>query len=212
MLVAGLVCACATSSSDDDPNRAELEETLRTGLFPFPPNYPGNGDLALYEGTTTASGDCLIYDILGTQVHAGAGVNAPTIMTIVGDSIVDPATGLAVCTRDGNALIERVHVGANTSGEVLFTVVGRWVFEGELELDGNILQVLAQLDDQLLYTFEGPHIYEHSPWDGEILATATKPLTNASKTRKLVLTSLVAGECGGLGLYADEDEDEHEEP
>src|SRR5688572_4089000 len=75
VLAVALVCACTTSSSDDDPNRAELEQTLRTGLFPFPPNYPGNGDLSLYEGPTAASGDCLIYDILGTQVHAGAGPN-----------------------------------------------------------------------------------------------------------------------------------------
>ncbi len=203
-MAVGLVCACATSD-EGNPDRAEMEATLRAGIFPEPANYPGNGDLTIYEGQNTASEPCRIYDILGTQVNASQVNGGQGIMNIVGNSIVDPTTGLAICTREGNELFERVRDGSSGSGEVLFTVVGRWVFEGELNLNGNILQILNQLDEQLLYTFQGPHIYEHSPWDGEILATATKPLTNANKTRKLVITSLIAGECGGLGLYTEED-------
>lgn len=185
-----------------------MEATLRAGLFPEPANYPGNGDLTIYEGTNTASEPCRIYDIAGTQVHATQQPGNPAVMDIVGNSIVDPTTGQAICTRQGNQLYEEVIIGG-AGGEVLFTVVGRWVFDGELDLDGNILQILQQLDEQLVYTFQGPHVYEHSPWDGDILVTATQPLTNASKTRKLVIASLIAGECGGLGLYTFE-EDEHE--
>ncbi|HWB81796.1 MAG TPA: hypothetical protein VG755_42835 [Nannocystaceae bacterium] len=206
ILAVGLVGGCATS--EGNPDRAEMEATLRAGLFPEPANYPGNGDLAIYEGTNTASEPCRIYDIAGTQVHATQQPGAPAVMDIVGNSIVDPTTGQAICTRQGNQLYEQVIVGG-AGGDVLFTVIGRWVFEGELNLNGNILQILAQLDDQLIYTFQGPHIYEHSPWDGDILATATQPLTNANKTRKLVIASLIAGECGGLGLYTEE-EGEHE--
>jgi hypothetical protein len=198
-IAVGFVCACATS--DGNPDRDEMEATLRSGMFPEPANYPGNGDLTIYEGVGTASEPCRIYDILGTQVNASQVNDGAGIMNIVGDSIVDPATGLAVCTREGNELFERVRDGGDGDGPVLFTVVGRWVFEGELNLQGNIMQVLQQLDDQLIYTFQGPHIWEHSPSDGEILATATQPLTNANKTRKLVISSLIAGECGGLGLY-----------
>jgi hypothetical protein len=202
-IAVGVVCACATS--EGNPDRDEMEATLRAGMFPEPADYPGNGDLTIYEGVGTSSEPCRIYDILGTQVNASQVNDGEGIMNIVGDSIVDPATGLAVCTREGNELFERVRDGGDGDGPVLFTVVGRWVFEGELNLQGNIVQVLQQLDDQLIYTFQGPHIWEHSPWDGEILATATQPLTNANKTRKLVLSSLIAGECGGLGLYVLED-------
>ena len=200
----GLVGACG--ATEGNPDRAEMEQTLRSGVFPEPANYPGNGDLAIYEGSSTASEPCRIYDIAGTQVHASQQSGTPAIMDIVGNSIVDPTTGEAICTREGNELFERVRAGGDGNGAVLFTVFGRWVFDGEIDLSGNLLTVLQRLDDQLLYTYQGPHIYEHSPWDGDILATSTAPLQNANKTRKLVIASLIAGECGGLGLYVLEGE------
>ncbi|MBK6916757.1 MAG: hypothetical protein IPH07_05100 [Deltaproteobacteria bacterium] len=202
--VLALVCACATS--DRGPEADELEATLRAGFFPSPANYPGNGDIAVYEGASTASEECLIYTTVGTEVHQGP-ATGPVIAQVVGNTILD-ANGVTLCTRDGNELVERVRIGAQETDEVLFTVIGRWVFEGDVVFaNKTIVQILADLDAQLLYTFNGPHIYDHSPWDGPVLATATSPLTNASKTRKLVLSSMIAAECGGLGLWVDEDGD-----
>ena len=41
--------------------------------------------------------------------------------------------------------------------------------------------------------------------------TSTNPLTHASTKRKLVIAAMLTGECGGLGLEEDEDEDgEHD--
>ncbi|MBX7083079.1 MAG: hypothetical protein K1X88_27985 [Nannocystaceae bacterium] len=202
-LAMALVCACATS--ERGPESAEIEATLRAGGFPSPANYPGNGNIGVYEGNSTASEECLIYTTVGTEVHQGP-ADGPIIANIVGNTIVDPTTGATLCTRDGNELVERVRVGALETDTVLFTVIGRWVFDGDIVLTGKTLpQILAELDQKLLYTFDGPHIYDHSPWDGEVLATATAPLSNASKTRKLVLSAMIAAECGGLGLWADEE-------
>jgi hypothetical protein len=204
-LAMALVCACACAASERGPESEEIEATLRAGGFPSPANYPGNGDIAIYEGNSTASEECLIYTTVGTEVHQGS-AQGPVIANVVGNTIVDPTTGTTLCTRDGNELVERVRIGAMQTDAVLFTVIGRWVFDGDIVLTGKTLpQILAELDEKLLYTFDGTHIYDHSPWDGEVLATATAPLSNASKTRKLVLSAMIAAECGGLGLWADEE-------
>lgn len=180
--------------------RSEMEEVLRAGSFPQPPQYPGNGDLTIYYGPSTAIEDCLIYDMVGTSVHQGSADTGPVILQVSGTDIVDPLTNASVCHREGNELVERVIVGG-PGGDVLFTVLGKWVFEGDLDFaNKSLLQILLDLQDQLLYTFSGTHVYDGSEYDGEILVTTTAPITLASRQRKLVISALIAGECGGLGL------------
>jgi hypothetical protein len=206
-VVAGLASGCVAR---DLGAGEEMAEAFRSGGLPTPPNYPGNGDIALYAGVGTTSADCLIYDFVGPNVHDGAAPVGPVIATVVDNSIQVPG-GATVCTREGNALVDRVRVGG-PDGEVLFTAFGRWVFEGELDFEGdNLGQIAQELVDQLLFTFQGPHIYDGLHIHGDIVVTSTKPLTHASTKRKLVIAAMLTGECGGLGLEEDEDEDgEHD--
>jgi hypothetical protein len=209
MALALVLGACG--ETEVNPELAEMEEVFRAGAFPSPPNYPGNGNIAIYEGDSATSEDCLIYTTVGTDVHQGS-ASGPAIMRIQGNSILDPATNQVMCSRDGNELVDRVRAGG-PDGPVLFTVMGRWVFDGEINIAGKTWsQLIDYFDDKLLYTFVGPYIFEHAPFDGEILATSTKPIAQASQMRRLVITSLVAGECGGLGLYAEEGEDDDPHP
>lgn len=199
VVTAALSSSCAGGEDGDDQDMAHVYRN--GGVFPLPPNYPGNFDISIYAGQTTTSADCLIYDIVGPNVHDGA--SGEVLVTVVGDAIQAP-DGTTLCTVEGDSLIDRVRVGG-PEGEVLFTTFGRWVFEGELDFEGDDLAQIAQeLADQLLFTFQGPHIIDGAhPW-GETLATSTLPLTHASTTRKLVVTAMLTGECGGLGIPEEE--------
>lgn len=184
----------------------EMAETYRSGGgLPTPPNYPGNGDITLYAGVGTTSADCLIYDFVGPNVHDGAAPGGPILATVVDGTIQAPG-GATLCTIEGNTLVDRVIVGG-PGGEVLFTAFGRWVFEGELDFEGDSLaQIAGELVDQLAFTFQGPHIYDGLHVQGDIVVTSTKPLTHASMQRKLVVAAMLTGECGGLGISEDGDE------
>jgi hypothetical protein len=202
-----LVAVVGCSGGETNPELAEMEAVYRSGSSAYPANYPGNGDIGIYEGASATSEDCLIYTTVGTDVHQGS-ASGPVIMNIQGTDIVDPASGTVMCSRDGDALVERVRTGED--GPVLFTVMGRWIFEGEINTHGKPwLEVVEYFDSQLLYTFQGANVFEHAPYDGEILVTATKPIAQSDQMRKLVISSLIAAECGGLGLYGEEEE-EHE--
>jgi hypothetical protein len=191
VVVAALSFSCVAS---DDGESREMATLYRSGGgFPLPPNYPGNFDIEIYEGASTTSGDCLIYDFVGPNVHDGQ--SGDLVVVVDGDTIEAP-DGTTLCTVEGDMLIERVRSGG-ADGPVLFTTFGRWVFEGDVDVQGdNIGQIAEELADQLLFTFQGPRI---ESW-GETVATSTKPLTHASTTRKLVIAAMLTGECGGLGL------------
>ena len=208
VMVLAVSIGCGCGASESNPDLAEMEEVWRSGGGASIPGYLGDGDIAVYEGASTASEDCLIYTTIGTQVNAGRAPVGPTIMTVTETTINDPS-GAVLCTRESGYGADRIRLGG-PSGPVLFTAVGRWIFDGEIMFQGKTWpEIVTQFDSQLLYTFKLANIYEHSPYDGEILATATTPIAQASPMRKLVLAALIAGECGGLGLYAEEDDDPH---
>lgn len=205
MALAMVMGAC--DAAEPDPVEAEFESTLRLGGLPNPANYPGNGDLAVYEGASTASEDCLIYTTVGTQVYAGRAPAAPVVMNVSGSTIIDQ-DGTTQCTLSTGVLTSRLREGG-PSGPVLFTNIGPWIFSGNIDTNQSILAVVQQMADQLEYTFHGASIYEHTQFDGAILATATTAISNAEAKRKLVLAAAISAECGGLGLYADEGEEAH---
>jgi hypothetical protein len=200
----GVVAAALSSScvARDEGDSQEMALLFRSGGgFPMPPNYPGNFDISIYAGHTTTSADCLIYDIVGPNVHDGS--TGELLVSVVGTTIQAP-DGATLCTVEGNALVDRVLVGG-PEGEVLFTTFGRWVFEGEIDFVGDDLkQIAEELADQLVFTFQGPHIYAGPQMWGDIAATSTLPLTHANNTRKLVVTAMLTGECGGLGIPEEE--------
>jgi hypothetical protein len=195
VVAAALSFSCVAS---DDSESREMAMVYRGGgNFPMPPNYPGNFDIEIYEGSSTSSSDCLIYDFVGPNVHDGA--TGDLVVVVVNDTIQAP-DGTTLCTVEGDMLVDRVRTGG-ADGPVLFTTFGRWVFEGDIDFEGDsIHQVAEELADQLLFTFQGPHIYEGAHPGGELVATSTKPLTHANTTRKLVVTAMLTGECGGNGI------------
>lgn len=199
-LGAALLSGCAAEA---DAPTDEMVASWRSGGSPSPPNYAGNGNLSIYAGSSTSSADCLIYDFVGPNVHDGAAGSDNILVTIVGNSIQEP-DGTVLCTREGNELVDTVRVGG-PQGPVLFTSFGRWVFAGELDFEGdNLFQIAQELSDQLLFTFQGAHILDGAfIWDG-IIATATTPVTHANTQRKLVITAMLTGECGGLGVPEEE--------
>jgi hypothetical protein len=205
MALAVVLGAC--DAAEPDPIEAEFESTLRLGGFPNPANYPGNGDLAVYEGASTASEDCLIYTTVGTQVYAGRAPAAPLVMNLSGNSILD-ANGTLQCSLSTGLLTSRLREGG-PGGPVLFTNIGPWIFSGNIDTNQSVLAVVQQMANQLEYTFFGASIYEHTQFDGAILATATTAISNAEAKRKLTLAAAISAECGGLGLYADEAEEDH---
>ena len=195
IVIAALSFSCVAG---DDGESQEMAMVYRMGGgFPLPPNYPGNFDLSIYAGPNTSSSDCLIYDFVGPNVHDGQ--TGDLVVVVAGQSIQDP-DGMTLCTVEGDTLVDRVRTGG-PEGPVLFTTFGRWVFEGELDFEGdNLVQVAQELADQLLFTFQGPHIYDGPHVWGEIAATSTLPLTHASTTRKLVVAAMLTAECGGNGI------------
>jgi hypothetical protein len=191
MLVVALVCACGVQDESD----GEIE-TRQGGP------YAGDGDLTLYDGATTESEDCVVYDLVGTGVQASNAPGSPLVMTLAGNAITDP---------DGNALCQiTTHPSGaaklNANGEVLFTAVGPYVFEGQIALSGSWQQIRDANADQLVYTFSGAQILDGQVEGKYALATADTHIAAASSTRKLVLSAAIAGVCGGLGLYVDMDD------
>lgn len=191
MMVVALVCACGLQDDSDS------DDEDRDGG-----PYAGNGDLTLYDGSTTESEDCVIYDLVGTGVQASNAPGSPLVMTLAGNTITDP-DGNALCSLTPHAS-GAAKLSAN--GQVLFTAVGPYVFEGQVALSGSWQQIRDANASQLVYAFSGAQILDGQAHGKYAIATADTHIANADSTRKLVLSAAIAGVCGGLGLYVDMDD------
>ena len=193
---AGLLTGCA----DNEPTDEEIQE-FRNGIGDdnAGDEYPGNGDITIYWANHAGVPGCDIWDFMSTGVHDAQDPNEPLILSVVGDEIID-ANGTVQCYRSGNEFVDLVNRDAND--EVVFSVLGRFVFDGELILDGTWWQNVQELHQKLLHTYEGEHVYDrYSYWGhGERLVSTDVELTHASKMRKFTISSLITAECGGPGL------------
>jgi hypothetical protein len=138
---------------------------------------------------------------VGSTAHGGAAPDGPEIMTFDETTIRSPE-GEILCTRDGNALEGvRIRDGETGDGPVLYTVLGRNVYVGELDLTGlSKKEAKHYLADRLVLAFRGNHIFDSFPPSGQPTATATEHIMFASAMRKLVITALIEGECGSPGM------------
>jgi hypothetical protein len=143
----------------------------------------GDGDIAIYDHPA-ANEDQPIWQWHTGNVHSGS-AQGPLIIK-VDDTTIRDANDVILCTREGDALMQRIRAGGH-DGPVLYTVMGREVYAGE-PADG----------EAPLYRFQGRHVVEGRR--GPPLVSADTHIQFASSMRKLTIVSLIEGECGGPGL------------
>lgn len=165
--------ALAGCAPEDDP-----DVDFRAG------DYPGDGDLSIYEHPSANTDDDPVWQFHGPGVHSGS-AEGPLIFTIDESTIRDPNDDV-LCTIEGDALVQRIRDG-DANGPVLYTVIERQVFAGT-----------PGPSDDPLYRFQGPHVFEGKR--GPPLVTADTHIHFASSMRKLVIVALIEAECGGPGL------------
>jgi hypothetical protein len=199
-LVSGAALTTACAEAEDDLSDAEKQE-LRSGFFPDgglgeDPSLPGNGDLTIYFAGDANIPGCDIWDFQSNGVSNAQSPNHDLIFTVEGDDIRDP-NGDLLCRREGNELFERMR---DPNEQVVFSVMGPFIFDGDLQLNGTFLQNLIELKSKLLYTFNGKDVYEGLVLGGEMLVSANVNIRWSSRMRKFAIASLIAGECGGPGI------------
>lgn len=169
-------------------------------------------DLGIYVGPSTDSPDCLIWEVTTHPTEPGTNVVAEKsplgtfdfIMSLHDPAIRD-ADGTKVCERNQLQLVDTVTPTGDN--EVLFTVIGRWVFEGGLDFQGkNRRQIFRQLRRKLLYTIRDEQVFDGAAWRGDVLATATGDIQHSGAMGRMLIAAIVGGECGSSGI------DEFEEP
>ncbi len=185
------------------PACADTGDDLGESDFRDIPTGPGSilePDTTIYHGSS-ASDDCVIWDVTdGTTLDPQTG----EVLQQITDGVFYDRDGIPVCVMDGNELssIQIVRSAANPD-DVVFTVRGPFVFEGELNLAGkNKWQRIKEMRSKLLFTFFFEHVFEGPVWQDNILVTADTNLMIQIKQRKLQIASLITGECGGPGLEA----------
>ncbi len=195
LLTLGLLTLPACAESGDDLGESDFRH------LPFPGGIPPElrePDTKIYHGSD-ASDDCLIWDISdGTTLDPATG----EVIHQITNGVFYDRDGDPVCVMDGNELTEfNVVRSAADPTDVVFTVRGPFVFEGELNLAGkNKWQRLQEMRSKLLFTFFFEHVFDGPVWHDDILVTADTNLIIQIKQRKLQIASLITGECGGPGL------------
>ncbi len=167
------------------------------------PRVLGIVDMMVFEGEDTDNDDCLIWDI--KDGCASDGQSGEHLLLAIDDEFLLP-DGTVTCRRVNNTLESTEEVRAVVGGEeadVVFTIWGRWVFDGQLELAGkSFWQRIRELATKLLYTFDDDQIMVGPAFHDDVLLTATENVQWTSREQKLLLTALIEGECGAPGLEA----------
>lgn len=151
------------------------------------------GDFGVHEGADASNSDCLIFDILGSDVYdAQAPSDDPrVVLSIEEDRLVGP-DGQTRCTIETQGNRAYLHVG-DADGPVAFTAWKnhKWVLDG----DFNGPPIGGGLPSAVVYTMLGDHVHVGMP-SGEIVATATTVnLQKAQAETKLLVAALLEGTC-----------------
>ena len=155
---------------------------------------------------TTADGGqddgSVIWEVVEAEVFDGPAVDGNLLLFVENNAIFDQ-NGVQTCEVSSpylNSSMREV-VAANGS-EVLFTVYGNYVFEGEInvyKMTPGKLKTLIKY--QLLFEYVGTDIYLGEAFkDDYLLMSTNADLTTQSDGRKLLMAALIAGECGSAGL------------
>lgn len=165
------------------------------------PGYDGNGDITISRGSSANgngddAGDIILWDIVEGVVFNRYGI---TTMNLVGESIVDPASGTTMCTtttsQDG--LFKELR---DEDGTVLYSAMGLWTFDGTPDLSGNPFKQYQSLMSQLRFSYQYDAVVDGLGTNGSEMVQASAPIQLASRWRKLVIAALVDGQCGSEGI------------
>jgi hypothetical protein len=152
-----------------------------------------DGDVELSQTTVSGQKD-VVFVIIGSASSTASGV---TLQLINANAISSPA-GDVLCTKGTSGGFTQLRDG---DGDVLFSSVGPFVFEGQPNLAGkNPVQQAQELAGHLRFSYDHDSVVEGFANTGEEMVEASVPVQFASSWRKLVIASLVDGYCGSDGL------------
>ncbi len=196
-----LVAGCSQASEEDyqwefrDGLAQDGNESNSDHLFIY------SSDEEQKAGTGTGTGGLIpIWDIneyTVTNAHGGI------VLRMDGANVADPR-GNPTCRRKINRADKTTSLVDQRSGEAIFTVWRRWAFAGDMDMTGlSCWEQLQMMHDNILYTYKGTKMYEGFSFEDNVVAYGSKSLQCQSRMRKLLVTTLAEGECGGPGWPED---------
>jgi hypothetical protein len=201
LCVAASTGLAACDHEPDDGLTPDQEQALYDAMRAAPNANPGgladgNVELRRPAGDGGGGADIVIFDIVDAVARDSDGL---TIQTLTDSSIMSP-TGQVLCTKASSGVFMQLR---DSDGDVLLSVLGPLVFEGQPALNGkNAFQQLIELASHLRFSYDFDTVVEGFASYGDGMVEASAPIQYASNWRKLVIASLVDGYCGSEGLPA----------
>ncbi len=179
--------ACDTGESD-----ADMGDAFRSTL---------DVNIQLEQADGGEEDGTILWEILEAEVYEGLAVDDKLSLYIKDDAIYT-AGGVETCSINAPLLNSSVReVIAANGTDVLFTVWGAYVFDGEVDpKHNNFGQIKRLFGSQLLFEFDRDEVYLGEASDGFRLLRANAGVENSSDGRKLLIAALITGECGASGM------------
>ncbi|MEX1368384.1 MAG: hypothetical protein AB1Z98_34955 [Nannocystaceae bacterium] len=199
--------ACDEESVDGpstDDELALFDYDFRSGGPPAIPGYPGNGNLTVQRASSSSGGssgsgggDIILFDLVNTAVYSRTGAQVATLS----DTSISSTSGAGTCSIDSDGGFTRLR---NADGVVLYSAAGPWVFSGNPDISGmNPVAAYTALSASLLVSFDDVEIVDGFASSGIPVAQSSAELDLATPSRKLAVTALLDGACGGEDLDLD---------
>jgi hypothetical protein len=156
----------------------------------------GNGDMEIYAGGDTDSSGDLVWTIVDDDVYeveADGGLDL--VWTIQDDDLVGPDG----CTSEPGISAGSLFL-RNAAGDVLFTVKGRHLWYGAVDVPNEGSSGWETAHSQRAYDVWHNQFYAGPKGRTDAVSSATANIQEASALRKLAIMALVEGECGSSGL------------
>jgi hypothetical protein len=143
----------------------------------------------------------VVFEIVEAEVYEGLQIDGNLLLYIENNAIYT-TDAVQTCTVNSPFLNSNIReVIAENGNDVLFTVWGNYIFDGEINVKyENFGQIKKLFGDQLLFEYEPNQIFLGEARDGFRLMTTDADITQQSDGRKLLMAALMTGECGGTGL------------
>jgi hypothetical protein len=160
-------------------------------------------DVSIQMTAADGGGDdgSVVWEVVEAQVYEGPAIDNNLLLYIENNAIYNKE-GVQTCQINSpylNSSMREV-IAANGS-EILFTIWGNYVFQGEIDVTKATFANLKDLfPTQLLFQYTSDEIYLGEAKDDFRLMTTNTNIVEQSEGRKLLMAALIAGECGSAGL------------